>query len=128
MNLNFNQISTLADCCTEMQDQKMPFKLSLILAKNSAMLKQEVEFYIDREREFAMKFLETDENGQFVQTSDNVFKIKDGMEEECRVARTDLDNFTVDLELRKIPMSLIENMEFTPKQLEALELLIDEEA
>lgn len=128
MTLNFNQISNLLDCCTEMQDQKMPFKLSLILAKNTAVLKQETEFYVEREREFAQKFLEQDENGQFVQTSENVFKIKDGMEDECRVARQDLDAFTSEVELRKIPISLIENMEFTPKQLEALELVIDEEA
>jgi hypothetical protein len=128
MTLNFNQISNLLDCCTEMQDQKMPFKLSLILAKNTAVLKQETEFYVEREREFAQKFLEQDENGQFVQTSENVFKIKDGMEDECRVARQDLDAFTSDIELRKIPIALIEDMEFTPKQLEALELIIDEEA
>ena len=128
MTLNFNQISNLLDCCTEMQDQKMPFKLSLILAKNNALLKQETEFYIEREREFATKYLEQDDNGQFVQTADNVFKIKDGMEDECRVARQDLDAFTVDLDLRKIPLSLVENVEFTPKQLEALELILDEEA
>ena len=64
----------------------------------------------------------------FVQTSENVFKIKEGMEEECKAAREDLDSFEVDLDLRKIPVSLIENMEFTPKQLEGLELIIDEEA
>ena len=128
MTLNFNQISTLLDACTEMQDQKMPFKLSLILAKNNALLKHETEFYVEREREFATKYLEQDENGQFVQTSENVFKIKEGLEEECRQARIDLDSFTTDLDLRKIPLSLVENMEFTPKQLEALEVLIDEEA
>lgn len=128
MTLNFTQISSLLDVCTDMQDQKMPFKLSLILAKNNALLKQETEFYVEREREFAQKYLETDENGQFVQTSENVFKIKEGLENECREARIALDGFTVDLDLRKIPLSLVEDMEFTPKQLEALELIIDEEA
>lgn len=128
MTLNFNQISLLLECFNGMQDQKMPFKLSLILAKNNAILKQETDFYVEREREFARKFLEQDENGMFVQTSENVFKIKEGMEEECKAAREDLDSFEVDLDLRKIPVSLIENMEFTPKQLEGLELIIDEEA
>ena len=127
MTLNFNQISMLTDCINEMQETKMPFKLSLILAKNSALLKQETEFYIERERDFASKYLEADENGQFIQTAENVFKIKEGMEAECREAREELDAFTVDIELRKIPVSLIENMDFTPKQIEALELIIDEE-
>lgn len=128
MTLTFNQISNLSSCIEAMQEIKMPFKLSLILAKNTALLKQETEFYIEREREFAQKYLEQDENGNFVQTSENVFKIKEGMEDECRQARMDLDAFTSDVELRKIPLSLVENMEFTPKQLEALELIIDEEA
>lgn len=128
MTLTFNQISMIADCINSMQNNKLPFKLSLILAKDNAILKQETEFYIEREREFANKFLVQDENGQFVQTAENVFKIKEGMEEECREARVALDGFTTEVELRKIPMSLIESMEFTPKQMEALELLIDEEA
>lgn len=128
MTLTFNQISALNDCMTSMQDSKLPFKLSLIIAKNMALLKQEIEFYIEREREFATKYLEQDENGQFVQTSENVFKIKDGMEDECREARIALDGFTVEVELRKIPISMVEDREFTPKQLEALELIIDEEA
>ena len=128
MTLTFNQISSLNDCMTSMQETKLPFKLSLILAKNMAILKQEIEFYVEREREFATKYLEQDENGNFVQTQENVFKIKDGMEEECREARVALDGFTTDIELRTIPLSLIETLEFTPKQLEALEKLIDEEA
>lgn len=128
MTLNFQQISLLNECMTSMQETKLPFKLSLILAKNMAILKQETDFYVEREREFAQKYLEMNEDGTFVQTSENVFQIKKGMEEECREARIALDGFTTEVELRKIPMSLVESMEFTPKQMEALEILIDEEA
>lgn len=127
MVLNFNQISELSQAITEMQDQKLPFKLSLILAKNSAALKKETDFYIEQERKFATDYLEQDENGQFVQTAENVFKIKEGMEDECRKAREELDAFTTDVELRTIPVSLLENLELTPKQVEALELIIEEE-
>jgi hypothetical protein len=38
-----------------------------------------------------------------------------------------LNNFEVDIELRKIPINLIEDMEFTLGQLTALEMLIEEE-
>lgn len=127
MTLNFTQINELANAIQELQETKLPFKLSLILAKNSALLKQEVEFYIEQERSFAQKFLEIDENGQFVQTAENVFKIKEGMEEECRNARVELDAFTSDLELRTIPVALVENLELTPKQVEALSIIIEEE-
>lgn len=127
MLLNFNQITQMFEVCNELRDTKMPFKLSLILAKNIAALTSEQDFYIEREREFAMKYLETDENGQFVQQGPNAFKIKEGMEHECMEARTELNNFESEVNLRMIPISLIEDMEFTPKQLEALEMIIEEE-
>lgn len=128
MTLTFVQLQSLLEVLNEIQDTKMPFKLSMIFAKNLSLLKKEEEFYLDQERQFAQKFLQfDDEKQEFIQQAPNVFAIKEGMEEECRVAREELNNFTVDVELRKIPMSLVENMEFTPKQLAGLELIIEEE-
>ena len=128
MTLNFNQISELISVMTELQDTKMPFKISLMLAKNLNLLKKEEEFYIEQERQFAQKYLEFDaEKQEFVQTAQNVFKIKDGLEQECREAREALNDFTAEVELRMIPLSAVESMEFTPKQLAALEMIISEE-
>lgn len=127
MTLNFMQITELLNAHTELKETKMPFKLSLILAKNIGALESEQNFFIEREREFAMKYLDTDENGQFIMQGENAFKIKDGMEQECMEARMELNNFESDIVLRMIPVNLIENMEFTPKQLSALEMLIEEE-
>ena len=127
MELNFNKLTALSDAFESMKDEKMPFKLSLIIAKNLTLIRKETEFYIDQERDFANKYLEKDEKGNFVQESENVFKIKKGMEEECQEARKALNNFTTTVELRSIPMSLLEGIEFSPNQLAALEDLIIEE-
>lgn len=127
MTFNFNQLQALSNAIEELKGVKLPFKLSLILAKNSGIVKKEIDFYIEQEREFATKYLEQDDQGNFVQTSENVFKILEGKEEECREARAALDAFTTEVELRKIPVSLIESLEFTPAQLEALEPILDEE-
>ena len=127
MKLNLAQIMELLGVIEELRDVKMPFTLSMILAKNAKMLESEKEFYIEREREFIQTYLDVDENGEFIQQSDNVYKIKDGLEEECRTARIEMDTFESELNLRKIPVKLLENMEFTPKQLVALELILEEE-
>lgn len=127
MKLNFIQVTEMLSACEELKETKMPFKLSLILAKNISMLKEEQNFYIEREREFATKYLDTDENGYFIQQDNNSFKIKDGLVEECMEARNELNNFEVEVNLRTIPMNLLEDMEFTPNQLTALEMLIEEE-
>ena len=127
MELNFNQINDIMTSLNELKDKQLPFKLSLIIAKDIATLQKEVDFFIEQERNFAFKFLQTNEDGTFVTEAEGVFKIKEGMEEDCRKARAELDAFTVDVELRKIPMSAIENLEITPQQVAGLELLIDEE-
>lgn len=128
MTLNYTHINSLIEGLESLQDAKMPFKLSMIVAKNLAMLKKEEEFYIDQERKFALEYLKFDaEKQEFVQNAPGVFAIQEGKEEECRKARQDLNDFTAELELRKIPLTLIEDMEFTPKQLIALEMLIEEE-
>lgn len=130
MELNFNKINSLVEIFEELKDKELPFKLSLIIAKNKNVLDKEVEFYVEQERAFAQKYLQIGEDGQFIQDSPGVFKIIEGKEEECRIARQELDAFTADVDLRMIPMSLLEKMEqtFTPKQLSALEVIIDEEA
>jgi len=127
MELNFNQISSMNDALAALNNTKLPFKLSLIIAKDMAILQKEIEFYIEQERKFANDYLQVDENGRFIQESEGVFKIKDGMEDECRKAREDLDAFTTDIDLRKIPIALIENLELTPSQVGALEIIIEEE-
>lgn len=128
MALTFTQIVEMLNAMESLKETKMPFKLSLILAKNIAALKSEQEFYIEREREFAQKYLEIDEETQqFKQIDEGVFKIRDGMEEECRNARMELNNFETEVNLRMIPIALVENMDcFTPAQLEVLGMLIEE--
>ena len=127
MELNFRQISDLNEALTELQNKTLPFKLSLIIAKDMAILAKETEFYVEQERKFAMDYLQRNEDGTFVQEGEGIFKIIEGKEEECRAAREELDKFTSEVELRKIPISLVEDMELTPKQVGALEIIIEEE-
>ena len=127
ITLTYKQLSELNDALNAIKEIKMPFKLSLIIAKNASIVSKEMDFYLEQEKDFAYKYLEVDDQGQFIQEQPGVFRIKDGMQEECRSAREELDKFTIDIDLKQIPLSLIETIEFTPAQVEALEELIDEE-
>ena len=127
MTLNFTQLQGLLDVLKPLKEEKMPFKLSLIIAKDLQILEKEFEFYVEQEREFARKYLEFDENGAPVMSGENMYKIKDGMQEECNQAREDLNNFTCECELHTIPLRFLEDREFTPTQLEGLEPIIEEE-
>lgn len=128
MTLNSAQINALLEALKELQEMKLPFRISMIFAKNIKALETENEFYLSQEREFAQKYLEVDENTQqFVETAPGVFKIKEGMIEDCRAAREALDAFTVDINLKTLKMSDLEQYDFTPKQVAALEVLIEDE-
>ena len=127
MTLTFVQLQEMINALDSLKSEKLPFKLSLIIAKDSSLLQKEFEFYVNQEREFAHKFLEFDEQGQPISEGEGMFKIKEGLQKECMEAREELNKFTCDVELRKIPMSLIENIDFTPEQVAGLELIIDEE-
>lgn len=128
MELRFVQIANLNDALTALKDKQLPFKLSLIIAKDLALLEREIDFYVEREREFADKYLQKDEEtGTYIQEREGVFRIKEGMESECAEARKELDAFTTEVELRTIPVGLVENLELTPAQVGALEIIIEEE-
>ena len=128
MVIKFSEVINMLETCKSLKEIKMPFKLGLILAKNIKALEAEYDFYIEREREFAMKYLEVDEEtGNFKQIEEGVFKIKTGLETECSEARAELNNFEADVNLMKIPVALLENMDFTPEELLGIEMLIEEE-
>jgi len=127
MELTFVQLNELFEALTALKNKTMPFKLSLIIAKDLALIDTEMNFYIDREREFADRYLQKDESGKFIQEPEGVFKIIDGLEDDCRAARKELDAFTTTVELRRIPVSLLENLEITPADVAALEPVLEEE-
>lgn len=128
MTLTYMQLSSILAALKELQEMKMSFKLSMIIAKNIDMLEKEEEFYIRQEQEFAMKYLVRDkETGEFVQKQPGMFEIIPELLEECQEARKALDEFTAEVELKMIPMSLIEDFDFTPAQVKGLSLIINEE-
>lgn len=128
MTLTYTQLSSILGVLKELQEMKMSFKLSMIIAKNIDMLEKEEEFYIRQEQEFALKYLARDEEtGEFIQKQPGMFEIIPELLEECQEARKALDEFTAEVELKMIPMSLIEDFDFTPAQVKGLSLIINEE-
>ena len=127
MELTFNQLNDIMNSLNALKDKQLPFKLSLIIAKDISTIQKEVDFFIEQERQFAAEFLQTNEDGTFVMEGEGIFKIKEGMEEKCREARKALDSFTAEIDLKKIPVDLLENLDMTPQQALGLELIIEEE-
>ena len=125
MTLDFMQIHDLTVVFNEIKDTPMPFKLSLIIAKNMDWLEKEFNFFQKMEQEFATKYLVADENG-FVKTKNGGFQIKDGLQKECLEAREALDHFSVEVSPILIDAKLLEDFVLSPRQVKILSLLLKE--
>ena len=128
MELTCMQLVDAYNTIKELSEQKLPFKLSLLVSRNLAALQKEYDFYMEQERKFVLEYLIIDQDsGEIKQIQPGVFAIQDGKYEECMKAREALDNFTINIEIRKIPISMLEPFEFTPAQLLAIDFMIEEE-
>ena len=128
MELTCMQLVDAYNTVKELSEQKLPFKLSLLVSRNLAALQKEYDFYMEQERKFVVEYLIIDQDsGEIKQIQPGVFAIQDGKYEECMKAREALDNFTINIEIRKIPISMLEPFEFTPAQLLAIDFMIEEE-
>lgn len=128
MELTCMQLVDAYNTVKELSEQKLPFKLSLLVSRNLAALQKEYDFYMEQERKFVLEYLIIDQDsGEIKQIQPGVFAIQDGKYEECMKAREALDNFIVNIEIRKIPISMLEPFEFTPAQLLAIDFMIEEE-
>lgn len=127
MKITYAKMEELIRVLEGVKDMKMPFRLSIIFAKNLKNLKKEEEFYIEQERKFAKDYLVFNEDGTLETQGPNVYKIQEGKEAECEEARKAIDTFEAEIDLIKIPIKEIEKLEFTPADLSVLMDLIEEE-
>lgn len=128
MELTCIQMIDAYNTIKDFSEQKLPFKLSLLVSRNLAALQKEYDFYMEQEKKFVLEYLIIDQaTGQIKQMQPGVFAIQDGKYEECMKAREALDNFIMNIEVRKIPISMLEPFEFTPAQLLAIDFMIEEE-
>lgn len=128
MKLTCLQLVDAYNVVHELSEQKLPFRLSLLISRNLSALQKEYDFYMENERKFILEYLVIDqETGQLVSPQPGVFAIQEGKQEECMKARAELDNFEMDVPIRKIPISMLEDFEFTPAQLSAIEFMLEEE-
>ena len=128
MQLKLIQVANAHEAIKDLAEKKLPFKLSLLISRNLAALEKEYEFYLEQERKFVLEYLVIDPNtGLIEQSREGFFRIQDGKSEECAKARKTLDDFMIDIEIQKIPISMLESFEFTPAQLLAIDFMIEEE-
>ena len=96
MELTCMQLVDAYNTVKELSEQKLPFKLSLLVSRNLAALQKEYDFYMEQERKFVLEYLIIDQDsGEIKQIQPGVFAIQDGKYEECMKAREALDNFVI---------------------------------
>ena len=57
MELTCMQLVDAYNTVKELSEQKLPFKLSLLVSRNLAALQKEYDFYMEQERKFVLEYL-----------------------------------------------------------------------
>lgn len=129
-NLKLKEIVNFLNLYEDLKKEKLPFKLSFILAKNNQIIEKEYDFYLEQRNQLMDKYFVVDEaTGRYITLNkeQTIFKIKDGLDKECHEAFAELEEFDVQVDLRTIPESMLENLNFTLENVEVLSMLLEEE-
>ena len=100
----------------------LPLKGAYKLNKIKKAIEKESEFYSEKFQEIVDKYAKKDDNGNLVFNDDgSQIMIKEGMNEECNQALTDLQDLEVEIENYNLSLEdLGEDIQCTPEDLEAL--------
>lgn len=61
MELTCMQMIDAYNTIKDLSEQKLPFKLSLLVSRNLATLQKEYDFYMEQERKFVFEYLIIDQ-------------------------------------------------------------------
>ena len=85
----------------------------------------EIQSFNDARMNLIRKYGEKDENGELITNDENNCKIPDSTIEQFSVELNDLINSEIEINANKISINDIENLSFTPNEMNLLEPFID---
>ena len=77
-NLNLKHIVNFLNLYEDLKKEKLPFKLSLILAKNNQIIEKEYDFYLEQRNQLMDKYFVLDEASGAYITLNKEYRSKTG--------------------------------------------------
>ena len=126
MELTYLTLSNASAALNEIVSQQMNYHTSLKISKNIKAVQAALTDYQEEMSKLMDKYVEKDENGNFVQTEDNLgfYKLVPETVEDFNRDRDELNHFEVETEIYKISPEEMEQIKISPSAIVSMEFMI----
>ena len=126
MKLTYLTLSNASAALNEIVSQQMNYRTSLKISNNIKAVQAALTDYQEEMSKLMSKYVEKDENGNFVQTEDNpgFYKLVPETVEDFNRDRDELNHFEVETEIYKISPEEMEQIKISPSAIVSMEFMI----
>lgn len=126
MKLTYLTLSNASAALNEIVSQQMNYRTSLKISKNIKAVQEALTDYQEEMNKLMDKYVEKDENGNFVQTADNpgFYKLVPETVDDFNRDRDELNHFEVETEIYKISPEEMEQIKISPSAIVSMEFMI----
>ncbi|MCI8793299.1 MAG: hypothetical protein HFG38_10965 [Eubacterium sp.] len=126
MKLTYLTLSNASAALNEIVSQQMNYRTSLKISKNIKAVQAALTDYQEEMNKLMDKYVEKDENGNFVHTEDNpgFYKLIPETAADFSRDRDELNHFEVETEIYKISPEEMEQIKISPSAIVSMEFMI----
>lgn len=125
MKVNMNTALQIKGIGATIVDAKMPTKTAYKFMKLLKAIEEEETFFNDKMREIIFEYGKKDENGQPIFLENGNVEIIEGREVECNEKVRELESIEVEIPDTKFSIDELEVLELSPRDIYALEPVIE---
>ena len=125
MKVNMNTALQIKGISATIVDAKMPTKTAYKFMKLLKAIEEEETFFNDKMREIIFEYGKKDENGQPIFLENGNVEIVEGREVECNEKVRELESIEVEIPDTKFSIEELEVLELSPRDIYALESVIE---
>lgn len=127
MELSNRKIVSDVNTLTVLAQRKLPIKAGFAIAKNLNKIESILNIYNKERQKIVDEYCEKDEEGKLKINKDNSYIIKEGLRDEFNTKSEELLDIENKVEIHKFDLSILDGVEISVAELQAVEYMITEE-
>lgn len=125
IKLTNREILSKVDILKEINNKKLPIKVSYIIAKNMSKIDKELEFYNNTKSKIIQECCLKDDNGNLKIDNGN-YIVEPNKIEKWYKDNKDLEEIIVEIDIQKFKLELLDGYDMTPNELMCIDFMIEE--
>ena len=127
MKLKFSDLQSFSDSYSEIKDEKMSINLAFQLSQISKAVSECMAFYQEKASLYFEQYAEKDGDSYKLTPDKNGVILKSETANEARQKFKELDSYEFPIEIKKIKLSSLSDLNLSPSNLSGLLPFIEEE-